>query len=119
VGRRSSVVLAGRMKDLGIELIDLSSGGLVPRVRIPVRKGYQVPFARKVRDEVGVMTGAVGLITDAKHANEIVTAGDADLVFVARELLREVYLAFKAQQELGAETSWPISYGYAVKRRAK
>jgi 2,4-dienoyl-CoA reductase-like NADH-dependent reductase (Old Yellow Enzyme family) len=114
-----SVVLAGRLKELGIDLIDVSSGGLVPRVRIPVGKGYQVALARKVRDEAGVMTGAVGLITEAKHANEIVTEGDADLVFVARELLREPYWALQAQQELGAEASWPISYGYAVKRRAK
>ena len=78
-----------------------------------------MPFARKVRDEAGVMAGAVGLITEASHANEIVTGGDADLVFVARELLREPYWALQAQQELGAEASWPISYGYAVKRRAK
>jgi 2,4-dienoyl-CoA reductase-like NADH-dependent reductase (Old Yellow Enzyme family) len=65
------------------------------------------------------MTGAVGLITEAGHANEIVTGGDADLVFLARELLREPYWALKAHQELGAEPSWPISYGYAVKRRSK
>jgi 2,4-dienoyl-CoA reductase-like NADH-dependent reductase (Old Yellow Enzyme family) len=65
------------------------------------------------------MTGAVGLITEVKHANEIVTEGNADLVFVARELLREPYRALKAQLELGTEATWPISYGYAVKRRAK
>jgi 2,4-dienoyl-CoA reductase-like NADH-dependent reductase (Old Yellow Enzyme family) len=114
-----SVVLAGRLKEMGIDLIDVSSGGLVPRASIPVGKGYQVPLARKVRCEAGVMTGAVGLITEARQANEIITAGDADLVFLARELLREPYWALKAQQELGAEPSWPISYGYAVKRRAK
>ena len=114
-----SVVLAGRLKELDIDLIDVSSGGLVPKARIPVGKGYQVPLARKIRDEAGVMTGAVGLITEARHANEIVTGGDADLVLLARELLREPYWALKAQQELGAEASWPISYGYAVKRRAK
>lgn len=114
-----SVVLAGRLKGLGIDLIDCSSGGLVPKARIPVGKGYQVPFARKIRDEAGVMTGAVGLITEAQHANEIVTGGDADLIFVARELLREPYWALKAQHELGEDPSWPISYGYAVKRRAK
>jgi len=114
-----SVVLAGRLKELGIDLIDVSSGGLVPKARIPMGKGYQVPLARKIRDEAGVMTGAVGLITEAKHANEIVTGGDADLVLLAREMLREPYWALKAQQELGAEASWPISYGYAVKRRAK
>jgi 2,4-dienoyl-CoA reductase-like NADH-dependent reductase (Old Yellow Enzyme family) len=114
-----SVVLAGRLKALGVDLIDVSSGGLVPKARIPVGKGYQVPLARRIRDEVGIMTGAVGLITEAQHANEIVTGGDADLVFLARELLREPYWALKAEQELGGEPTWPISYGYAVKRRAK
>jgi 2,4-dienoyl-CoA reductase-like NADH-dependent reductase (Old Yellow Enzyme family) len=114
-----SVVLAGRLKDLGVDLIDVSSGGLVPRARIPVGTGYQVPLARRVRCEAGVMTGAVGLITEPRHANEIVTGGDADLVFVARELLREPYWALKAQQQLGAEVCWPIPYGYAVQRRAK
>jgi 2,4-dienoyl-CoA reductase-like NADH-dependent reductase (Old Yellow Enzyme family) len=114
-----SVVLAGRLKDLGIDLIDVSSGGLVPRARIPVGKGYQVPFARKIRAEAGAMTGAVGMITEPSHASEIVTGGDADVVLLARELLREPYWALEAQQELGAEPSWPISYGYAVKRRAK
>jgi 2,4-dienoyl-CoA reductase-like NADH-dependent reductase (Old Yellow Enzyme family) len=114
-----SVVLAGRLKELGIDLIDVSSGGLVPLARIPVGKGYQVPFAHRIRNEAGVMTGAVGLITEVRHANEIVTGGAADLVLLARELLREPYWALKAQQELGAEPSWPLSYGYAVKRRAK
>lgn len=114
-----SVVLAGQMKGLGVDLIDVSSGALIPEVRIPVRKGYQVPFARTIRQRAGLLTGAVGLITEAGHANEIVTAGDADLVFIARELLREPYWALKAEQELGAEPSWPTPYGYAVKRRAK
>ncbi|MDC8449652.1 MAG: NADH:flavin oxidoreductase/NADH oxidase [Nitrospira sp.] len=114
-----SVVLAGHLKDLGVDLIDVSSGGLVPKARIPVAKGYQVPFARKIRDEAAIMTGAVGMITEPHHADEIVTGGDADLVFIARELLREPYWALKAQQELGEEPSWPTPYGYAVKRRTK
>jgi 2,4-dienoyl-CoA reductase-like NADH-dependent reductase (Old Yellow Enzyme family) len=114
-----SVVLAGRLKEIGIDLIDVSSGGLVPRARIPVGKGYQVALSRQIRDEAKVMTGAVGLITEPEHANEIVTGGDADLVFVGRELLREPYWALKAEQALGAEATWPISYGYAVKRRAR
>jgi len=114
-----SVVLAARLKELGIDLIDVSSGGMVPRARIPVAGGYQVPFACRIRSETGIMTGAVGLITETSQANEIVTGGDADLVLLARELLREPYWALKAQQELGVEPSWPISYGYAVKRRAK
>ena len=90
-----SVALAGRLKELRIDLIDVSSGGLVPHVRIPVAKGYQVPFARQIRDEAEVMTAAVGLITEASYANEIVTGGDADLVLLARELLREPYWALK------------------------
>ena len=114
-----SVVLAQRLKELGIDLIDVSSGALVPKARIPVGKGYQVPFARRIRAEARIMTGAVGLITEAGYANEIITGGDADLVFIARELLREPYWALKAQSELGQEPSWPIQYGYAVKRRAK
>jgi 2,4-dienoyl-CoA reductase-like NADH-dependent reductase (Old Yellow Enzyme family) len=114
-----SVVLARQLKSLGVDLIDVSTGALVPTVRIPVGKGYQVPFARRIRDETGIMTGAVGMITEAAHANEIITGGDADLVFLARELLREPYWALKAEHELGTEPTWPISYGYAVKRRAK
>jgi 2,4-dienoyl-CoA reductase-like NADH-dependent reductase (Old Yellow Enzyme family) len=114
-----SVVLARRLKTLGVDLIDVSSGALVPKARIPVGKGYQVPFARKIRDEADVMTGAVGMITEAGHANEIITGGDADLVFVGRELLRQPYWALRAEHELGAEPSWPTSYGYAVRRRAK
>jgi 2,4-dienoyl-CoA reductase-like NADH-dependent reductase (Old Yellow Enzyme family) len=114
-----SVVLAERLKALGVDLIDCSSGALVPRARIPVGKGFQVPFARRIRDEVGIMTGAVGMITEPAHANEIITGGDADLVFLARELLREPYWAIKAEQVLGVEPTWPIQYGYAVRRRAK
>jgi 2,4-dienoyl-CoA reductase-like NADH-dependent reductase (Old Yellow Enzyme family) len=112
-----SVILCQRLKDLGIDLIDVSSGGMTPKARIPVGKGYQVPFARRIRAEAGIRTGAVGLITEPRHANEIITGGDADLVFLARELLREPYWALKAQHELGGEPSWPIQYGYAIKRR--
>jgi 2,4-dienoyl-CoA reductase-like NADH-dependent reductase (Old Yellow Enzyme family) len=114
-----SVALACRLKDLGVDLIDVSSGGLVPKARIPVGKGYQVPFARRIRDETGIRTGAVGMITEPQHANEIIIGGDADLVFLARELLRQPYWTLRAQQELGAEPSWPTQYGYAVRRRAK
>jgi 2,4-dienoyl-CoA reductase-like NADH-dependent reductase (Old Yellow Enzyme family) len=112
-----SVILAQRLNDVGIDLIDVSSGGLMPKARIPVARGYQVPFARRIRAEARIMTGAVGLITEAGYASEIITGGDADLVFIARELLREPYWAIKAQVELGEEPFWPIQYGYAVKRR--
>lgn len=114
-----SVVAAHRLRELGVDLIDVSTGGLVAKARIPVGRGYQAPFARRIRSETGILTGAVGLITEASYANEIVTGGDADLVLIGRELLREPYWALKAQQELGADVAWPISYGYAVKRRAR
>lgn len=114
-----SVELARRLREIGVDLIDVSSGGTLPTARIPLAKGYQVPFARRIRDEAGILTGAVGLITEPQHADEIITGGDADLVFLARELLREPYWALKAQHELGEEPAWPIPYGYAVKRRAR
>jgi 2,4-dienoyl-CoA reductase-like NADH-dependent reductase (Old Yellow Enzyme family) len=114
-----SVILAARLREAGIDLVDVSSGGAVPRARIPVGRGYQVPFARRIREEAGIPTGAVGLITEIAHANEIVTGGDADLVFLARELLRQPYWALSAQHEMEQEPSWPTPYGYAVKRRPR
>ena len=114
-----SVELAKQLKGLGIDLIDVSSGGAVPCARIPVAKGYQVPFARRIRQEADIRTGAVGLITEPRHADEIITSGDASLVFIAREMLREPYWALKAQQALGEDSAWPIQYGYVLKRRAK
>ena len=116
---RQSVELAKRLKELCVDLIDVSSGGTVPTARIPIEKGYQVPFARQIRDEADIMTGAVGLIAEEQHADGIITGGDADLVFLAREMLREPYWALKAQHSLGEDPAWPIQYGYAVKRRAK
>lgn len=112
-----SIELAKALKPLGVDLIDCSSGALVPHVKIPVGKGYQVPFAEAIRREAGVPTGAVGLITEPQQANEVVTSGAADLVLLAREMLREPYWALKAAQELGQEPPWPTQYGYAVKRR--
>ncbi|MDB6112135.1 MAG: namA 2, partial [Pedosphaera sp.] len=111
-----SVVLARRLKDLCVDLIDVSSGGTLPTARIPVGKGYQVPFARRIRDEAGIRTGAVGMITEPQYANEIITSGDANLVFLGRELMREPYWALKAQHALDEEPAWPVQYGYAVKR---
>ena len=114
-----SVELAKQLKALGVDLIDVSSGGMVPHARIPVAKGYQVPFARRIRDDANIRTGAVGMITEPHHADEIITSGDANMVFIGRELLREPYWALKAQQALGEEPAWPTPYGYAVKRRTK
>ena len=114
-----SVELARRLKDLGVDLIDVSTGGNLPTARIPVAKRYQVPCSRRIRDDAGILTGTVGLITDAKEADDIITGGDADLVLVGRELLREPYWALKAQHAFEEEPDWPVQYGYAVKRRAK
>ncbi|SDU05052.1 NADH:flavin oxidoreductase/NADH oxidase [Nitrosomonas ureae] len=114
-----SIILCKELKLLGVDLIDVSSGGSTPDARIPVARGYQVPFARQIRDEAQIHTGGVGLITDPQYADEIITSGQADLVFIGRELLREPYWALKAQHTLGIEPEWPIQYGYAVKRRTK
>jgi 2,4-dienoyl-CoA reductase-like NADH-dependent reductase (Old Yellow Enzyme family) len=114
-----SVELCKRLKPMGVDLIDVSTGALVPTARIPVAKGYQVPCSRRIHDDAAIMTGAVGLITDPQYADEIITGGDADVVLVARELLRDPYWALKAQHQFDEEPSWPVQYGYAVKRRAK
>jgi 2,4-dienoyl-CoA reductase-like NADH-dependent reductase (Old Yellow Enzyme family) len=112
-----SIVLARALHERGVDLIDCSSGGLVPRAKIPVSKNYQVPFAEAIRAEVGVATGAIGLITEPEQANEIITSGSADLVFLARQMLREPYWALHAQQALHQDPIWPVQYGYAVRRR--
>jgi 2,4-dienoyl-CoA reductase-like NADH-dependent reductase (Old Yellow Enzyme family) len=112
-----SVELARGLKGLGVDLIDCSSGALVPHVKIPVGPGYQVPFARRIRREAGIATGAVGLISEREQAERIVSEGDADLVLLGRELLREPYWALKAMQEAGREVAWPVPYGYVFKHR--
>ncbi|MDZ4836211.1 MAG: NADH:flavin oxidoreductase/NADH oxidase [Candidatus Melainabacteria bacterium] len=114
-----SVVLSTKLKEIGVDLMDCSSGALVPHAKIPAGKNYQVPFACRIREEAGMMTGAVGLITEVHQANEIVTSGSADLVFIAREFLREPYWTVKAEQALDQEPNWPIQYGYAVRRRPR
>jgi len=105
-----SVALAKELKDLGVDLVDCSSGGLVPRAEIPLGPGYQVPFAARIRAEAGLPTGAVGLITDAEQAEQILAQGSADLVLLGRELLRDPRWPLHAAKLLGAEVSWPASY---------
>jgi len=109
-----SVRLSVSVKKLGVDLIDCSSGGLMPNVRIPLGPGYQVPFAATIRKETGVMTGAVGLITTAVQANEIIETGKADLILIARQSLRNPYFPLTAAKELGIDVEWPVQY-----RRAK
>src|SRR5690606_9234319 len=86
-----SVVLCRKLKELGIDLIDCSSGALVPDAQIPAGPGYQVPFAQAIRERAGIATGAVGFITEPVQAEQIVRTGQADCVFLARELLRDPY----------------------------
>lgn len=106
----SSVHLSTLVKQLGVDLIDCSSGGLVPNVRIPLTPGYQVPFAETIRKETGIMTGAVGLITTAAQANEIIVKGKADMIFIARESLRNPNFPLSAAKELGKDIEWPLQY---------
>jgi 2,4-dienoyl-CoA reductase-like NADH-dependent reductase (Old Yellow Enzyme family) len=105
-----SIELARRLRDLGVDLIDCSSGGAVPGAKIEIGPGYQVPFARAIRAEAGVATGAVGLITDAHQADEIISGGSADAVLLARELLRDPYWPLHAAHVLGADVPWPDQY---------
>ena len=96
-----SVRLSHLLKAEGVDLVDCSSGGLVPTARIPVGPGYQVPFARQIRAETGMPTAAVGMITEPKQADSIVSSGEADLVFLAREMLRDPYWPLHAATTLG------------------
>ena len=105
-----SVKLCGELKNLGIDLIDTSSGGTVPGVRIPVAPGYQVEFAATIRRETGIATGAVGMITEAEQAQAIVTSGQADIVLLAREMLRDPYWPRRAAQVLSAKIKPPVQY---------
>lgn len=110
-----TVELARRLKGLGVDLIDCSSGGNVPNAKIAVGPGYQVPFAEAVRREAGVATGAVGMITEPEQAEKIVASGQADAVLLARELLRDPYWPLHAAKVLGADGPWPKQYGRAAR----
>ena len=112
-----SVLFAREMAKLGVDLVDVSSGALVPYAHIPAAPGFQVPFAAAIREQAGVRTSTVGLITEPAQAEAIVTTGRADLVLLAREMLRSPYWPIHAATALGREPDWPQQYGYAVKRR--
>jgi 2,4-dienoyl-CoA reductase-like NADH-dependent reductase (Old Yellow Enzyme family) len=107
---KQSTVLARRLAALGADLIDCSSGGLAPHAHVPVAPGYQVPFAAAIRREAGIATGAVGLITQPVQAEQILAAGDADVVLLARELLRDPYWPLHAARTLGVDIPWPPQY---------
>jgi len=105
-----SVQLARWLREAGVDLVDVSSGGLASGQKIPIGPGYQVPFARQVRDGAGVATAAVGLITEPAQAEAIVAGGDADIVLLARELLRQPHWPLLAAHALGAPIAWPSQY---------
>jgi 2,4-dienoyl-CoA reductase-like NADH-dependent reductase (Old Yellow Enzyme family) len=105
-----SVALAVQLKDRGVDLIDCSSGGNAARASIPLGPGYQVPFAERIRRETGMMTGAVGLITEAVQAEAILAQGQADAIVMARELLRDPYWPLHAARTLGAPVQPPVQY---------
>lgn len=107
------VELARWLKQDRVDLVDCSSGGAVPHAKVPVAPDYQVPFATRIRREAGIATAAVGLITDAHQADAIIERGDADLVLLARETLRDPYFARRAAAELGVKIDPPPQYARA------
>jgi 2,4-dienoyl-CoA reductase-like NADH-dependent reductase (Old Yellow Enzyme family) len=99
-----------QVKDRGIDLVDCSTAGNVYGAKIPLGPGYQVPFAERIRREAGIKTGAVGLITESAQANEVIARGQADVVVLARELLRDPHFPLRAARELGVDVKWPPQY---------
>jgi 2,4-dienoyl-CoA reductase-like NADH-dependent reductase (Old Yellow Enzyme family) len=113
-----SVALAKALKSLGVDLIDCSSGGAVPKAKIPVGPGYQVPFAARIRRESGIATSAVGMITTPEQADQIIRTGEADMVFLAREFLRDPNFPIHGALRLKADIRIPPQYQRAFPRPA-
>jgi 2,4-dienoyl-CoA reductase-like NADH-dependent reductase (Old Yellow Enzyme family) len=105
-----SIQLAKELGKIGIDLIDCSSGGIVSYAKIPAGPGYQVPFSAAIRKATGIATGAVGLILAAQQAEQILVCNEADVVFLAREMLRDPYWPIHAAKELGSDVKWPVQY---------
>ncbi len=112
-----SAVLAKQLKQLGVDMIDCSSGGAVPDAKIALGPSYQVPFSERIRREAGIATAAVGMITEAEQANEIIAEARADMVFLAREFLREPYWPLKTAAAMGVDLQPPVQYGRAFTKR--
>jgi 2,4-dienoyl-CoA reductase-like NADH-dependent reductase (Old Yellow Enzyme family) len=106
---QESVELASILMEKGVDVIDCSSGGNIFHAKVPVTAGYQVPFAEAIR-RTGILTGAVGLITSAEQAETILAEENADLIFLARQMLRDPYFALHAAKELGDDIDWPLQY---------
>src|SRR3984893_4837988 len=107
---QQSIELARRLKPLGVDVIDVSSGGNLPQAKIPVGPGYQVPFAAAIRKQAGIPTTALGMITEPVQAETILSTDQADLVVLARELLRDPYWPRRAAQELNFKLTPPVQY---------
>jgi 2,4-dienoyl-CoA reductase-like NADH-dependent reductase (Old Yellow Enzyme family) len=105
-----AIRFARELDRVGVDLIDCSSGGIVPGVPIPVGPGYQVPFSARIRKEARVATGAVGLITHAEEADRVIRSGEADAVLLGREMLRDPYWPLHAARTLGVDVGWPNPY---------
>lgn len=105
-----SIALSDKLKSVGVDVIDCSSGGIIPGINIPLGPGYQTEFAERIRREANIQTGAVGLITSPEQADHIIRTGQADLVLLARELLRNPYWPHKAAKKLGQDKVWPVQY---------
>jgi 2,4-dienoyl-CoA reductase-like NADH-dependent reductase (Old Yellow Enzyme family) len=114
-----SVKLATQLKQIGVDLIDCSSGGNVPHAKIPVGPGYQVAFAERIRREAEIRTGAVGMITSPIQAEHIIRTQQADAVIMAREFLRDPYWPLRAARELDEPTAWPVQYLRAAPKDAQ
>lgn len=114
---KDSIEFAKHLKEIGIDLIDVSSGGNVPDAKIVVGPGYQVAFAKEIRAAAGIMTGAVGMITEPRQAEDILQSGEADVILMAREFLRDPYFPFRAARELGDSVDVPRQYGRAIDLR--
>ena len=114
-----SVAFATMLKQEGVDLIDVSSGGNDPRQKIALGPGYQVPFAERIRREAGIEVGAVGMITEAAQAEAILAEGKADVVLLAREFLRDPYWPIHAAEQLGTSISWPVQYERAAHTRVE
>ena len=105
-----AIKLSSILKLERVDLIDCSSGGLVPYARIPFAPNYQVDFASRIKKEAGLLAGAVGLITEAQQAEDIIVKGHADLIIIARASLRDPHFALHAAQILGDDIEWPLQY---------
>jgi 2,4-dienoyl-CoA reductase-like NADH-dependent reductase (Old Yellow Enzyme family) len=105
-----SIELARTLGKMGVDLVDCSSGGNVHNAKVPLGPGYQAPFAARIRQDAGILTGAVGLITSAAQAEQILRSGQADMILLARQTLRDPYWPMHAASELGFAESWPVQY---------